>query len=124
VPLDVVQLLLGHSDPKTTQLYARLSLAPARREYDRAMAGLAAGTPASAYPGTTVVTGETPQPSPDGVSGHPRLADPASVDGPMPSSPSSGRPAMNAAAYVYVSPDRRDLESQLAQIGRYAAAHA
>jgi integrase/recombinase XerD len=41
VPLDVVQLLLGHADPRTTQLYARLSLASARQEYDRAMAGLA-----------------------------------------------------------------------------------
>lgn len=38
VPLDVVQLLLGHSDPKTTQIYARLSLATVREEYDRAMA--------------------------------------------------------------------------------------
>lgn len=42
VPLDVVQLLLGHADPKTTQIYARLSLAPAREEYDRAMASLGA----------------------------------------------------------------------------------
>lgn len=41
VPLDVVQLLLGHADPRTTQLYARLSLGAARVEYDRAMAGLA-----------------------------------------------------------------------------------
>ena len=39
VPLDVVQLLLGHSDPRTTQLYARLSLATAREAYDQAMAG-------------------------------------------------------------------------------------
>jgi integrase/recombinase XerD len=37
VPLDVVQLLLGHNDPRTTQIYARLSLAPIRDEYDRAM---------------------------------------------------------------------------------------
>lgn len=41
VPLDVVQLLLGHTDPRTTQLYARLSLGTARAEYDRAMAALA-----------------------------------------------------------------------------------
>ena len=41
VALDVVQLLLGHEDPRTTQLYARLSLGPAREEYDRAMAALA-----------------------------------------------------------------------------------
>ena len=41
VPLDVVQLLLGHADPKTTQIYARLSLASARQEYDHAMAALA-----------------------------------------------------------------------------------
>jgi integrase/recombinase XerD len=39
VPLDVVQLLLGHSDPRTNQIYARLSLATARESYDRAMAG-------------------------------------------------------------------------------------
>ena len=39
VPLDVVQLLLGHENPRTTQLYARLSVAAARAEYDRAMAG-------------------------------------------------------------------------------------
>lgn len=45
VPLDVVQLLLGHSNPKTTQLYARLSLGSARAEYDRAMAGLRALSP-------------------------------------------------------------------------------
>jgi integrase/recombinase XerD len=37
VPLDVVQLLLGHADPRTTQLYARLSLATARTAYDQAM---------------------------------------------------------------------------------------
>jgi integrase len=41
VALDVVQLLLGHEDPRTTQLYARLSLGAAREEYDRAMASLA-----------------------------------------------------------------------------------
>jgi len=40
VPLDVVQLLLGHENPRTTQLYARLSMTTAREEYDRAMAGL------------------------------------------------------------------------------------
>ena len=45
VPLDVVQLLLGHADPRTTQIYARLSLAPARHEYDRAMAALARDAP-------------------------------------------------------------------------------
>ncbi len=39
VPLDVVQLLLGHADPRTTQIYARLSLATAREAYDQAMAG-------------------------------------------------------------------------------------
>src|SRR6266849_1047147 len=49
VALDVVQLLLGHEDPRTTQLYARLSLAPARAEYDRAMAALASWTPTSAH---------------------------------------------------------------------------
>lgn len=37
VPLDVVQLLLGHADPRTTQLYARLSMGTVRQEYDRAM---------------------------------------------------------------------------------------
>ncbi len=41
VPLDVVQLLLGHADPRTTQIYARLSLGAARTEYDRAMNALA-----------------------------------------------------------------------------------
>lgn len=40
VPLDVVQLLLGHADPRTTQLYARLSLAEAPRHYDKAMGAL------------------------------------------------------------------------------------
>ncbi len=44
VPLDVVQLLLGHENPKTTQLYARLSLGTAREAYDRAMAGLVSST--------------------------------------------------------------------------------
>lgn len=41
VPLDVVQLLLGHADPRTTQLYARLSLSTVRTAYDQAMAALA-----------------------------------------------------------------------------------
>ncbi len=40
VPLDVVQLLLGHENPRTTQLYTRLSVAAAREGYDRAMRGL------------------------------------------------------------------------------------
>ncbi len=40
VALDIVQLLLGHEDPRTTQLYARLSLGAAREEYDKAMATL------------------------------------------------------------------------------------
>ncbi len=40
VPLDVVQLLLGHADPRTTQVYAGLSLVAARQEYDRGMAVL------------------------------------------------------------------------------------
>ncbi|MFQ5932640.1 MAG: tyrosine-type recombinase/integrase, partial [Nitrospiraceae bacterium] len=31
VPLDVVQLLRGHTDPRTTQLYARLSLGAAKK---------------------------------------------------------------------------------------------
>lgn len=39
VPLDVVQLLLGHENPRTMQLYARLSVEAVRAEYDRAMAG-------------------------------------------------------------------------------------
>jgi len=42
-------LLLGHENPRTTQLYARLSVAAAREEYDRAMGTLrstkAAGSP-------------------------------------------------------------------------------
>ncbi len=40
VPLDVVQLLLGHAHPRTTQLYARLSLGTARQAYDRTMGAL------------------------------------------------------------------------------------
>lgn len=43
VPLDVVQLLLGHENPRTTQLYARLSMATVREEYDRAMRALGGG---------------------------------------------------------------------------------
>ncbi len=43
VPLDVVQLLLGHENPRTTQLYARLSVATAREGYDKAMAALKTG---------------------------------------------------------------------------------
>ncbi len=41
VPLDIVQLLLGHADPRTTQLYTRLSISTARIAYDQAMAALA-----------------------------------------------------------------------------------
>lgn len=37
VPLDVVQRLLGHADPRTTEIYTRLSLDTVREEYDRAM---------------------------------------------------------------------------------------
>jgi site-specific recombinase XerD len=40
VPLDVVQLLLGHTDPRTTQLYVRLWMATARKEYDQTMSRL------------------------------------------------------------------------------------
>lgn len=54
VPLDVVQLLLGHADPRTTQLYARLSLGTARAEYDRAMAALAASRKTAVSPHTQV----------------------------------------------------------------------
>ncbi len=43
VPLDVVQLLLGHENPRTTQLYARLSMGTAREEYDKAMRALGEG---------------------------------------------------------------------------------
>jgi integrase/recombinase XerD len=41
LPLDTVQLLLGHASPRTTELYSRLSMATAREEYDRAMRALA-----------------------------------------------------------------------------------
>ncbi len=61
VPLDVVQLLLGHTDPRTTPLYVRLSLASARQEYDRAMSGLAgAGVDAASPPADTRDAGSRP----------------------------------------------------------------
>jgi integrase/recombinase XerD len=37
LPLDTVQILLGHESPRTTELYSRLSMTKAREEYDRAM---------------------------------------------------------------------------------------
>ena len=37
LPLDTVQLLLGHESPRTTELYSRLSMTKAREEYDLAM---------------------------------------------------------------------------------------
>jgi integrase/recombinase XerD len=37
LPLDTVQLLLGHESPRTTEIYSRLSMTKAREEYDRAM---------------------------------------------------------------------------------------
>ena len=37
LPLDTVQLLLGHESPRTTEMYSRLSMVKAREEYDRAM---------------------------------------------------------------------------------------
>ena len=40
LPLDTVQVLLGHTSPRTTELYSRLSLTKAREEYDRAMHAL------------------------------------------------------------------------------------
>ncbi len=40
LPLDTVQLLLGHESPRTTEIYSRLSMTKAREEYDRAMQGL------------------------------------------------------------------------------------
>jgi integrase/recombinase XerD len=58
VPLDVVQLLLGHQNPRTTQLYARLSLATAREEYDRAMRGL--GEPSAPVSRHTETAAPTP----------------------------------------------------------------
>jgi integrase len=42
LPLDTVQLLLGHESPRTTELYSRLSMATAREGYDRAMRALGA----------------------------------------------------------------------------------
>src|SRR5262249_1161763 len=42
LPLDTVQLLLGHESPRTTEIYSRLSMTKAREEYDRAMRGLVA----------------------------------------------------------------------------------
>ncbi len=41
LPLDTVQVLLGHESPRTTELYSRLAMAQAREEYDRAMRALA-----------------------------------------------------------------------------------
>lgn len=61
VPLDVVQLLLGHENPRTTQLYARLSVATAREEYDRAMSTL----PRSKPSGSTHRGREIATPSPE-----------------------------------------------------------
>jgi integrase/recombinase XerD len=37
LPLDTVQRLLGHANPRTTEVYARLALSRAREEYDVAM---------------------------------------------------------------------------------------
>jgi integrase len=37
LPLDTVQALLGHANPRTTEIYARLTLSRAREEYDAAM---------------------------------------------------------------------------------------
>ena len=37
LPLDTVQSLLGHANPRTTEIYARLALSRAREEYDAAM---------------------------------------------------------------------------------------
>ncbi len=61
-PLDVVQLLLGHADPRTTQLYARLSLGTARVEYDKAMAALAGSR------------GNSPVSAKGGITPHPEIA--------------------------------------------------
>lgn len=36
-PLDVIQRLLGHEDPRTTQRYVQLGLEPLRAAYDRGM---------------------------------------------------------------------------------------
>jgi integrase/recombinase XerD len=41
LPLDTVQGLLGHADPRTTELYSRLALSRARVEYDAAMRTIA-----------------------------------------------------------------------------------
>ncbi len=37
LPLDTVQTILGHTDPRTTELYSRLAVGRAREEYDTAM---------------------------------------------------------------------------------------
>jgi integrase/recombinase XerD len=41
MPLDTVQGILGHQDPKTTLIYSRLSTARARDEYDATMRAIA-----------------------------------------------------------------------------------
>ncbi len=63
VPLGVVQLLLGHADPRTTKLYARLSIGTARQEYDRAMSALAATRPGDHPQIPAILSGFTGEPS-------------------------------------------------------------
>jgi len=45
MPLDSVQAMLGHSDPKTTLIYTQLANGRARHEYDAAMAVIAGMAP-------------------------------------------------------------------------------
>jgi len=45
MPLDSVQAMLGHSDPKTTLIYTQLATGRARHEYDAAMAAIAGMAP-------------------------------------------------------------------------------
>jgi len=40
LPLDTVQLLIGHKSPRTTERYSRLAMAKTRDEYDIAMPAL------------------------------------------------------------------------------------
>lgn len=54
MPLDSIQARLGHSDPKTTLIYTKLSTARALEEYDRAMRAIA-GTAGAAPDGRALI---------------------------------------------------------------------
>ncbi len=70
LPLDTVQLLLGHASPQTTERYSRLALTKAREEYDAAMRVLGTAPGGVFRPVAASVSRDAAVPRPSAGSAH------------------------------------------------------